>query len=140
VSILEHISRADVYLFALIAVYVFLSLRNKLPAVESIRRIVSALDDRGGNIVVLAIFSGWFFLAGMHAFYFALNLISQGKIDAKDAILMMFVTWLTGSAFGGSFGAMLKTLNGQISVSPPTGGAPVPTALKVEQLPAERKQ
>jgi len=130
---LQGIMRQDFYLLFIVLVYVFLALKNKLPSVESVRKIISALDDRGGNIVVLALFSGWFFIAGLHAFYFAIGLISQNKIDAKDAILMMMVTWLTGSAFGGSFGAMLKTLNGQMSVPPPTGGPPVPTVLKVEQ-------
>jgi hypothetical protein len=118
-SILQGITRQDVYVILIVSVYLFLAVSNKLPAVESIRRFISTLDDRGGNIVVLAGFSAWFFTASIRLFYYAISLIANGKIDAKDAILMMALTWVTGSVFGGSFGALLKTLNGQVSTPPP---------------------
>ena len=118
-ALLQGINRWDVYIVLVVVVYVFLSIAGKLPAVESIRRFISTLDDRGGNIVVLVIFSGWFFTVSIRLFYYAIGLISENKLDAKDAILMMALTWVTGSVFGGSFGAFLKTLNGAVSTPLP---------------------
>jgi hypothetical protein len=118
-NFLQNVSRWDFYVIFIVAVFVFLTVIDKLPAVESIRRFISTLDDRGGNIVVLVVFSGWFFTVSIRLFYYAIGLIADNKIDAKDAILMMALTWVTGSVFGGSFGALLKTLNGAVSTPLP---------------------
>jgi hypothetical protein len=112
-------TRWDFYIIFVVLVYTFLKVINKLPAVESIRRLMSALDDRGGNIVVLVALTVWFFAQAIYMFYFAINMIGSGKIDGKDAVLLMGLQFVTGVAFGGSFGALLKTLNGQVSTAPP---------------------
>lgn len=119
-TLVQHISRWDLYIGLGAALYLVLALVNKLPAVESIRRLMSALDDRGGNIVVLVGMTVWFFAQAIYMFYFAINMIGSGKIDGKDAVLLMGLQFVTGVAFGGSFGALLKTLNGQVSTSPPS--------------------
>ena len=112
-------TRLDFYIIFLVLVYTFLKTINKLPAVESIRRLMSALDDRGGNIAVLVALTVWFFAQAIYMFYFAINMIGANKIDGKDAVLLMGLQFVTGVAFGGSFGALLKTLNGQVSTAPP---------------------
>jgi hypothetical protein len=119
-NVMQHLTRWDFYFTFLVAVYVLLKMTNNLPAVESIRRLMSALDDRGGNIVVLVALTVWFFAQAIYMFYFAINMIGSGKIDGKDAVLLMGLQFVTGVAFGGSFGALLKTLNGQVSTSPPS--------------------
>jgi hypothetical protein len=119
-ALLQHISRWDLYIGLGAVLYLVLAIANKLPAVESIRRLMSALDDRGGNIVVLVALTVWFFAQAIYMFYYAINMIGSGKIDGKDAVLLMGLQFVTGVAFGGSFGALLKTLNGQVSTSPPS--------------------
>ncbi len=134
-----HITHFDVVSLLIFLGYCVLAVLAKLPSVEAIRKLVSTLDDRGGNILVLLALTGWFFATARGLFYHAIGLISNGKIDAKDAVLMFGLTFVTGSAFGGAFAALLKTLTGNMTVAPPNAsGTGVPLAVPV-QLPADRR-
>lgn len=122
-----RLTRFDVYVILGLIAYIVLALRNKLPQVESIRKFTAAFDDRGGNILILSLFSSWFFATAIRLFYYAMTLISNGKIDAKDAVLLMALQFATGVAFGGAFGALLKTFRGDMTVAPPfADGTPSP--------------
>jgi hypothetical protein len=126
---INHLNAAHVYAVLLIFVYIYLAERDKLPAVESIRKFTSMLDDTGGNILVLGLLTSWFFVVTVKLFYFAITLIKNGQIKADDAILLMALNTVSSSAFGTSFGALLKTLKGALTVPPPTGAVGSTTQL-----------
>lgn len=91
-------------------------LRNKLfPGEESFSGFATVINSRGGNIVLLAVMSLFFFVHSMRLIYQLIDMAKDGKIDATNAIAMMGIQFVTGSAFGGSFGALLKTMTGESS-------------------------
>lgn len=85
---------------------------KRFPDALRLRSLIAILDDRGGNILVLMLMSGWFFSASLRLFYFAFTLMAQKNLSADNAILLMALQFVTGAAFGGAFGAMLKTMHG----------------------------
>src|SRR5665213_3029204 len=112
---LFHLQRIDVYLFLIFAAVMVLAVRGQIPQVETVRKLIATFDDRGGVILLLALFTAWSFATSIRLFYWALGLISSGHLDAKDAVLMMALTWVTGSVWGLFAGALLKAQ----TVAPP---------------------
>lgn len=98
-------------------VFVIMGWNHRLPEPWAVKQYISALNDRGGNIVVLVIMTVWFFSVSVKIFYYAFDLLSQKRLDADNAILLMAVQFVTSSAFGGSFGALLKTMTGSDSMA-----------------------
>lgn len=88
---------------------------NKLPSVQSIQDIAAIVNSRGGNIIWLGGFSALFFWIAMRFFYFVIDKLIEGKLSADNAVAMMGITFLTGSAFGGAFSSMLKAMSGENS-------------------------
>jgi hypothetical protein len=86
---------------------------KRMPSVEHMKEFATILNSKGGNIFVLMVMSLWFFILGMRFFYYSLGLIVQGKLTPDNAVLLMGVTFITGSAFGGFSGALLKTMTGE---------------------------
>jgi len=123
------LTRFDVYFIVLLVGFVVLKIFKQLPDVEGFRKLISAADDKGGNILLLAGFSAWFFSVAVGMFYYAYNMIGEKKIDGKDAIMLMGLSFATGTAFGGAFSAMLKTMTGNMTVAPPhASGTGVPSS------------
>lgn len=118
-SFLSKINPIHIYAALVVIGYIYLARIGRLPAVESIRKFTSMLDDKGGNILVLGLFSCWFFVVTVKLFYHAITMISNGQIKADDAILLMALNTVSSSAFGTCFGALLKTLSGALTVAPP---------------------
>lgn len=111
-------SRYDFLLIVVIGlVGLILQLAGKGPEVRAMREFVNLLNSRGGNILVLGMFGIWFFSAAMRLFYHALSMVAEGKLDNSNAILLMGLQFVTGSAFGAAFGSMLKTMTGSDGVS-----------------------
>jgi len=125
-SLLSTSSTRDmIILMVIFLTFVVLAVMRRLPEPWVIKHYVSALNDRGGNIVVLCMMSAWFFSVSVRIFYYAFQLLSEKKLDPDNAILLMAVQFVTSSAFGGSFGALLKTMTGSDSTARGTdGGTP----------------
>jgi hypothetical protein len=96
----------------LLGVWLFLLMTRRAPEIGVIRDFVNIVNSRGGNIVVLGLFSAYFFQATMRLFYYAFELLQAGQLKDNNAILLMALQFCTTSAFAGSFGAMLKTMTG----------------------------
>ena len=116
---LRSMNVIHVYTILVLIAYVYLARYGRLPAVESIRKFTSMLDDRGGNILVLGLLTAWFFVVTVKLFYHAITMISNNAIKADDAILLMALNTVSSSAFGTCFGALLKTMSGALTVAPP---------------------
>ena len=97
---------------------------KKLPEPWTIKHYLSALNDRGGNILVLAFGSAWFFSVSVKTFFHFVNLIVEKKLEPDNAIVLMGVQFVSSSAFGSCFGALLKTMTGSDSMTRGTDGAP----------------
>jgi hypothetical protein len=95
----------------LLAVYLFLVLTNKMPTMSSFKDFADTINSAGGHIIILSIFSGWFFTTAMRFFFHVLGLPDE-VITKHDAIIMTGVGFLTGTAFGGAWGALIKTMSG----------------------------
>lgn len=98
--------------FVLLLILIF---TNRIPTLQTFRIAMRALNDRGGNILVLLILTGWFFHASLGLFYYAIEAMKHKELDDKSAVLLMGLQFVTGVAFGGVFGALLKTMTGSDS-------------------------
>lgn len=116
--------------FTIAMIYFVLAMRGKLPSVYSFKHALSALNDKAGNILILAGFAIYFFVTGMKVFYYGFNLIAEGKMEPSNAIFLMCVQWVTGVAFGGAFGALLKSMTGSDSLGVRAGDPPRPLEKK----------
>jgi hypothetical protein len=124
-SLFGNINTRDlVVLLILFTTFVVLAVMRRLPEPWMVKHYFSALNDRGGNILVLVLMSAWFFSVSVRIFYYAFELLGQKKLDPDNAILLMAVQFVTSSAFGGSFGALLKTMTGSDSNARGTDGTP----------------
>jgi hypothetical protein len=111
-----------VHLYVLLGIisFLYLSTTDRLPPVESIRKLISTLDDRGGNILILGLLTSWFFIVTVKLFYHAISMISNGQIKADDAILLLALNTVSSGFAGTCFGALLKTMTGSQTVPPPS--------------------
>lgn len=133
-----------VYVFVFLAVWVGLQLANRLPTVQGVKHLISTLNDRGGNILVLFVMSMIFFYEGLRLIYYAVSMIKGGQIDSTNAIILQGLQWITGAAFGGAFGAMLKTMNpanersmqSRVDLDPNNPPVPVPVPAGPHPVPA----
>lgn len=103
------------FAFFLVFVWSVLQARGKTPSVSSLQDLASAINSRGGNIIVLLGLTLIFHLTGMRFIYYVIGQIELGKVTASDAIVALGVTYITGTCFGGAFGALLKTMTGESS-------------------------
>jgi len=109
------INRWDIYGSAALLVWFSLQLLGRMPKVKSVTDLVHAINSRGGNIVVLSASSVYFFSHSIRLFYFLLDMSKDGKIGQDNAFALMALQFVTSTAFGGSFGALLKTMTGDSS-------------------------
>lgn len=129
------------YIFfgAALVVYLVLVFGNKLPSMKSFQEFTDTINSAGGHIIILSIFSGWFFLTAMRFFFHVLGLPDE-MVTKHEAIIMTGVGFLTGTAFGGAWGALIKTMSGGKA----NGGTPAPDTLTASFVPAvpppEKKQ
>jgi hypothetical protein len=103
---------------------------DRIPSINIIRQFVEIINTRGGNILLLAFFSWIFFRSAMLFIYHILALaqVDGNTVDKSQAVVTAGLGFVTGSAFGGAWGALLKTMsptvtvgdNGQENPPPPT--------------------
>lgn len=121
-------------ILALILLVLVMQWKNKLPSSDAVNRFFEALDSRGGNILILGCFSFYFFRHAIYLFYNLFSLERGGYVKQDDAFALMSLQFVTATAFGGAFGAMLKTMTGdtpQIKINPPEATI-VPAAVVTE--------
>jgi hypothetical protein len=138
-QILQWIFSANpVHVYGVIAMLIYWNLasKGKLPQVESIRRFASMLDDRGGNILVLGLLTCWFFIVTVKLFYHAIAMSAAGMIKENDAIMLLALNTVSSGFAGTCFGALLKTMNGAMTVAPPN--ATTPAGLPLERNKSDR--
>lgn len=97
----------------LIIMYVVMSYRHTLPSIGAVQELANVVNTKGGNILVLLFLTLIFFFTGIGIIYWALNRMLEGKLSADNAVLMMGLSWILGTAFGGSFSSMLKVMSGE---------------------------
>jgi hypothetical protein len=122
-------------IFMLLLALMFIYLTKRFTPRE-IRELVGIINTKGGNILLLAVMSLIFFISSMTFFYYTLSLIVAKQIAPDNAVLLMGVQFATSSAFGGSFGALVAILSGEVrhieqrqvdrKPPPPTTTEPVP--------------
>jgi len=105
-------TREAVVLVVFVLVWLLLQLTGKGPKMQSMRDFVNLINTRGGNILLLAAFGWYFFNVSMRLFYHTIALMAAKQLDTQNAVALMALQFCTTSAFGGAFGAMLKTMTG----------------------------
>lgn len=106
-----------IIVYSLILLLAVMQWKQKLPSVSSLQDVTSIVNSRGGNILWLGFFALLFFGVSVWFGFWVINKITDGKLATDNAVMSILVSWLTGTAFGGAFGAMLKTMTGEGSTS-----------------------
>jgi|SRR6516164_9332551 len=96
----------------LVAIFV-LYLLGKLPGMDQFKQFATVADTHGGNIAILAFFSIFFFCVGLAFSYYVVDLLEDKTITPDNTMVMLLIQWITGTAFGGTMGALIKTLNSE---------------------------
>jgi hypothetical protein len=109
----EHACAIWIPTFLFLVLIAFMQWHGKLPSVQSIAALASVTNSKGGNILVLAAFSTLFFFSAVKMIYWSIEKMIEGKLEPANAVVMMGLTFVTGSAFGGSFSSMLKAMSGE---------------------------
>jgi uncharacterized membrane protein len=87
--------------------------RKAWPSAQVTHDLVELMNTKGGIIILLWITSMIFFFVGMKMVYWGVNRMLEGKLSTDNALILSAFNWITGSAFGGAFGALLKTMVGE---------------------------
>jgi hypothetical protein len=95
----------------ILLIWMIMVFTNKLPSMASFKDFADTINSAGGHIIILSIFSGWFFVSAMRFFFHSFSLPDE-IITKHDALVMNAVSFLTGTAFGGAWGALIKTMSG----------------------------
>jgi hypothetical protein len=119
----------------LVLVYLVLVFGNKLPAMKSFQEFTDTINSAGGHIIILSIFSGWFFLTAMRFFFHVLGLPDE-VVTKNNAVIMTAIAFLTGTAFGGAWGALIKTMSGGKANGGTPGGPDTLTPTLTPEIPA----
>jgi fumarate reductase subunit D len=99
---------------------------GKLPSMESVQRLATLLDTKGGNIIVLTSLALYFFHDATVMYYVVIDKIKDGTITADNGIALNGLMFATG-AFSGVSGALLKVMSG----ADPAKGVTTTTATTV---------
>jgi hypothetical protein len=103
---------------------------KRLPALASIKGFVDTVNSPGGHILILSLFSIYFFKVAVQLFY-QIMFLPDETISKHDAIITAGITFVTGTAFGAAWSALLTSMTGK-------GGniqnPPVATGLSIEQV------
>jgi hypothetical protein len=112
----------DLIGFCLLSVILLLLIfSDRVPSIGTIREFVEIINTRGGNILLLGFFVWIFFRSAALFIYHVMAMADQaGPIDKAQAVITSGLGFFTGSAFGGAFGALLKTMNPSQTETPPS--------------------
>jgi len=105
--------------FLMLGIFVLMQWFGKLPPIETIQQLATITNTKGGNIFILATMSIIFFFTAIRMTYWCLDRVAAKAFTADNAVLMLGLSFVTGTAFGGAFSSMLKAMSGE----PPIGGS-----------------
>jgi hypothetical protein len=100
-------------LIALVVCGTILILKFGYPTKEAMHYLVELANTKGGSIILLGGMSMFFFIVGIRLVYWSANMEIDHKLESDNAMVLSAMQWITGSAFGGAFGAMIKTMTGE---------------------------
>lgn len=103
--------------FLMMAVFIVMWWFGKLPTIATIHGLAEIANTKGGIILLLYAMSFVFFYSGMRYSYWVMSKSQDGKLTTENALIMATFAFVTGSAFGGAFSAMLKTMTGDSTVT-----------------------
>ncbi len=83
---------------------------DKLPTTPQLQDIMTILNSRGGNILVLSILTVYFFWRSEHMYYVVLAQIQSNSLTSDNGIALNGLSFDTGVA-SAAFGALLKTMS-----------------------------
>jgi uncharacterized membrane protein len=86
------------------------------PSKEAMHDTIEMLNTKGGIILLLWVTSLVFFFVGIRMVYWGVNMMIENKLSSDNALILSAFNWITGAAFGGAFGAMIKTMTGEEKV------------------------
>jgi len=112
-----------------VLLWAFMQWHGKLPSTKSIGEFTGILNSRGGNIIILSLSSVYFFRYSMYIFLDLLHMVKEKTISEDNAFALMAIQFVTTTAFGGSMGALLKTMTGESTKARSTDNPDNPTPL-----------
>jgi hypothetical protein len=104
-----------------ILIWLTVALWYKLfPSVGTIHDFANTIDTRGANIFILVGMSLYFFRYSMSLFLLLIDLSKagaegKGYIGQDNAFALMALQMVSSTAFGGTLGALFKTMTGDSS-------------------------
>lgn len=115
--------KADIYivLVTIIILYAAGAWKNKLPSNASVHSMVSLIDTKGGNILILGLLAIYFFHRTEEMYYAVMKLVHDGAIASDNGTALNGLLFCNG-AFSGVIGALLKVMTGTEPSVPPPGG------------------
>lgn len=154
-NIFGAFTHVDAVILTTVVIWAVLNYLNLLPDIASVQKLIGIMNDRGGNLVQLLFLTIYFFKWSVWFFIYSMNKVENGNLTKDDTIMIMAITFVTGTAFGGAWGAFLKTMTGTDSQTrhadiPPTpqpmtadhgasvvvNNAVVPKTAEREEIPA----
>ena len=85
---------------------------RQTPNVNSVRLFSEMLNSRGGNILLLAGLTVYFFHHALKLFYVILQQVQAGTLKENNAVALMGIQFVTTTAFGGFSGSLLTMMQG----------------------------
>jgi hypothetical protein len=99
----------------LVGVFV-LAWGEKMPSTEALVKFLDALNTKGGNLLLLSGFTGFFAIISVRTFLYIIDLSVNGKMNQDNTFALQAIAWVTGGLTTGFMGALLKTMTGDASV------------------------
>jgi hypothetical protein len=98
--------------------------KKRLPSVDSFGKFIALWDTRGGNIVILSLFSVWAIDLAVRFGYYTMHAIIQSSVYGKplpaDLPSQLLFSYLTTSVGSNFTGALIKTMTGEHPPIPPS--------------------
>lgn len=84
--------------------------RRPVEALNRLEGLGKFIESDGGKILLLSTMTMLFFIAALGFGYYALDAIQKSTLTQDDVVVNMFTQFVTGSAFGTAFGALITLL------------------------------
>ena len=108
-----HLSPDYMLLLMFVLGFTILLVFGKLPSADSFERVIHALNSRGGNILILSLFTLLSFEGALRLIYFILT----HNVAETNPAISIGVSFVTGTAFGGFSSTLYKAMTGEQSSS-----------------------
>ncbi len=127
----------EIELILAFAAFLFFAWHDKLPSIDTITHWVELINTKGGNIFLLLLVTVAGAVSSIRLFYYLIGLSVDHKLEPRDVIAIMAITFITGTITGNFQGALLKTMNGDTTTNAATNTQP---AGRVQPTPSTPPQ